>query len=129
VAILPIFCFECIWKVVLVVQILKFQVRETFIYPQFIKVPSVLLYNEIYLLDSNLNLRLSNLYARYLLLAIWSLNYKIRVHRTIFFTPKHLTTVTSDLFYDEIWSRFDLSLSKIVGRYLKDFNFLALMIF
>jgi hypothetical protein len=34
---------------VLGVQILKFQVRETFILPQFIKVPSVMFYNEIYL--------------------------------------------------------------------------------
>jgi hypothetical protein len=76
-------------------------------------------------LNSNLNLRLSNLYARNLPLAIWILNYKIWVHRTNFLTPKHLTTVPSDLFYDKIWSRFNLSLSKIVGRYLKDFSFLS----
>jgi hypothetical protein len=38
-----------LWKVVLGAQILKFQVYETFILSQFIKVPSVSLYNEIYL--------------------------------------------------------------------------------
>jgi hypothetical protein len=80
-------------------------------------------------LNSKLNLLLSNLYGRHLPLALWSLIYKIWVQKIIFLTPNHLTTVPSDLFYNEFWSRFDFSLSKIVERYLKDFSFLALMIF
>jgi hypothetical protein len=114
------FCIWYIWKVVLGVQILKFQVRETFILPHYIT-----------LLNSNLNLHFSNLYGRYLdlPLALWSLNYKIRVHIKKKLTPNHSTQVSSDLFDDEIWSKFNLSLSKIVGRYLTDFKLLALMIF
>jgi hypothetical protein len=94
-------------------------IRETFILPQFVKVPSILLYNEINLTKLKFEPSFVQfIYGRYLPLDFWSLNFKISAHRT----------VPLDLFYDAIWSRFDLSLSKMVGRYLEDFSFLALII-